>query len=208
MEADLPPDSPLREPQAKALAEVRRLNATVSDALRVARSGQVRVGTIDLREPLSAAVDAALPRFQERGAILDSNLGNAPVSMEGDPDALEQLFLNLFLNAAEALEKEGTASVQIVSRESDVSVRIRDDGLGMPPEVRERVFEPLFSTRAEGTGLGLPIARRIAVAHGGEIRIESASGSGTTVEVRLPRSVPRGGVSADTDPAAHPRLGP
>lgn len=208
MEADLPPDSPLREPQAKALAEVRRLNATVSDALRVARSGQVRVGAIDLREPLSAAVDAALPRFRERGAILDSNLGNAPASLEGDTDALEQLFLNLFLNAAEALEKEGTASVQIVPKESEVTVRIRDHGPGMPPEVRDRAFEPLFSTRTEGTGLGLPIARRIAVAHGGEIRIESAPGSGTTVEVRLPRSIPRGGVSADTDPTARPGLGP
>jgi signal transduction histidine kinase len=208
MEAELPPDSPLREPHGKALAEVRRLNATVSDALRVARSGQVRVRAMDLREPLSAAVDAALPRFQERGATLESNLGSVPISLEGDPDALEQLFLNLLLNAGEALEGEGTASVQVVPRESEVTVRFRDDGPGMPPEVRDRAFEPLFSTRAEGTGLGLPIARRIAVAHGGEIRIESAPESGTLVEVRLPCTPPRGDGHSDTGFATGPAPSP
>jgi two-component system sensor histidine kinase HydH len=202
VENELPPDSSLREPQSKALAEIRRLNATVGDALRVARSGQVRVRAMDLREPFSAAVGAALPRFRERGAILEVDLGEDPLSLDGDPDALEQLFLNLLLNAAEALDRGGAASILIDPQESEISVRIRDNGSGMAPEVRARVFEPLFSTRAEGTGLGLPIARRIAVAHGGEIRIESAPGSGTTVEVRLPRSVPRADVSAETNLAA------
>jgi signal transduction histidine kinase len=202
VENELPPDSSLREPQSKALAEIRRLNATVGDALRVARSGQVRVRAMDLREPFSAAVGAALPRFRERGAILEVDLGEDPLSLDGDPDALEQLFLNLLLNAAEALDRGGAASILIDPQESEISVRIRDNGSGMAPEVRARVFEPLFSTRAEGTGLGLPIARRIAVAHGGEIRVESAPGSGTTVEVRLPRSVPRADVSAETNLAA------
>jgi signal transduction histidine kinase len=157
---------------------------------------------MDLREPLSAAVGAALPRFRQRGAILEVDLGEDPLSLDGDPDALEQLFLNLLLNAAEALDRGGAASILIDPQESEISVRIRDNGSGMAPEVRARVFEPLFSTRAEGTGLGLPIARRIAVAHGGEIRVESAPGSGTTVEVRLPRSVPRADVSAETNLAA------
>jgi len=204
VERELPPDSPLREPQSKALAEIRRLNATVGDALRVARSGQVRVRATDLREPLSAAGEAALPRFHERGAILEMDLGTNPLTVDGDPDALEQLFLNLLLNAAEALEEDGTASVLIVPKESEITVQVRDDGPGMLPEVRDRAFEPLFSTRTEGTGLGLPIARRIAVAHGGEIRIESAPGSGTVVEVRLPRFCPRGGGNVDTDPAGGP----
>lgn len=191
VESELPPDSPLREPQSKALAEIRRLNATVGDALRVARSGQVRTRPIDLRESLSAAVAAAAPSFHERGATLESNLGNEPLSLDGDPDALEQLFLNLLINAAEALDAEGTATVLAAPARDELQIRIRDDGPGMPPEVKERAFEPLFSTRTEGTGLGLPISRRIAVAHGGEIRIESTPGSGTTVMVRLPRSIPR-----------------
>jgi signal transduction histidine kinase len=191
VESELPPGSPLREPQGKALAEIRRLNATVGDALRVARSGQVKVRAIDLREPLSAAVDSAEPVFRERGAVLEVDWAQDPIPLDGDPDALEQLFLNLLLNAAQALEEGGTAMVAVAPGDQEVMVQIRDDGSGMPPEVRGRVFEPLFSTRSEGTGLGLPIARRIAVAHGGEIRIDSVPGSGTTVEVRLPRSASR-----------------
>lgn len=199
VESELPPDSPLREPQGKALAEIRRLNATVGDALKVARSGQVKVEAMDLREPLSAAVDSANPVFNERGAALDADCGEVPIPLNGDSDALEQLFLNLLLNAAEALQAGGTATAAVVPGDQEVIVQIRDDGPGMPPEVLDRAFEPLFSTRSEGTGLGLPIAQRIAVAHGGEIRIDSAPGSGTTVEVRLPQSAP----NLDPGPASH-----
>jgi len=189
VESELPSGSPLREPQAKALAEIRRLDATVRDALRVARSGRVRVRAIDLREPISAAMDAAAPVFQKRGAALKQDRENDPISLDGDPDALEQLFLNLLINAAEALEDGGTATVLVVLDADEVIIQIHDDGPGMPPDVRDRAFEPLFTTRTEGTGLGLPIARRIAVAHGGGIHIVSEPGSGTTVEVRLSRSI-------------------
>jgi len=112
---------------------------------------------------------------------------------------LEQLFLNLLINAAEALEDGGTATVLVVLDADEVIIQIHDDGPGMPPDVQDRAFEPLFSTRTEGTGLGLPIARRIAVAHGGGIHIESTPGSGTTVEVRLPRSITRIDVTAPAD---------
>jgi signal transduction histidine kinase len=144
-------------------------------------------------------MDAAGPIFHERKALLEPGHWNDPISLTGDPDALEQLFLNLLINAADSLEEGGTATILIRPEEDGVIIQIRDDGPGMSPEVRDRAFDPLFSTRPEGTGLGLPIARRIAVAHGGEIRIESKPGSGTTVEVRIPRSIP----GVDVDPADH-----
>jgi signal transduction histidine kinase len=200
VESELPSGSPLREPQAKALAEIRRLDATVRDALRVARSGQVRLRPVDLREPISAAMDAAAPIFEKLGATLGTDRESDPISLDGDPDALEQLFLNLLINAAQALEDGGTVTVLVVQKTDEVAIQIRDDGPGMAPEVRDRAFEPLFSTRTEGTGLGLPIARRITVAHGGEIHIESVPGSGTTVEVRLPRSTAQIDVTPSTNP--------
>ena len=144
-------------------------------------------------------MDAAAPAFQERGATLEPYLEDDPISLDGDPTALEQLVLNLLINAAEALQDGGTTTVLVVQEAEEVTIQIRDDGPGMAPEVRDRAFEPLFSTRTEGTGLGLPIARRIAVAHGGGIHIESAPGSGTTVEVRLPRSITRIDVTARTN---------
>ena len=111
---------------------------------------------------------------------------SGPIHIKGDLGALEQLFLNLLLNAAQALDSGGGARVTIALEEGTVVVTIRDDGRGMTPARLERVFEPLFTTRAGGTGLGLTIALRIASAHGGSIRLTSEPDRGTTVEVRLP----------------------
>ena len=106
--------------------------------------------------------------------------------MEGDAGQLEQLFHNLLLNAAEALEGGGRAWIHIRTAGDTVEVLVQDEGRGISVESLEKVFEPFFSTSSEGTGLGLPIARQIARAHGGELLLESSEGSGTTARVTLP----------------------
>lgn len=186
VQSQLPKDSPLKEPQSKALAEIRRLDDTVRDALRVARSGRIQLRLIDLRDPIRAALDAAGPLLAAKEAVVETSLPPDPVTMDGDPGALEQVFLNLLMNASEAIEPGGTVSISAVSESSEVRVAVSDDGVGMSDDVRARAFEPLFSTRREGTGLGLPIARRIVLAHGGVVRIDATPGSGTTVQVVLP----------------------
>jgi signal transduction histidine kinase len=107
----------------------------------------------------------------------------------GDSAALEQLFLNILLNAAQALDDGGAAALEVEPADGQISVRIRDDGQGIPAEALDRVFEAFYSTREGGTGLGLPIARRIAQAHGGQLRIRAAVGTGTEVEITLPLSM-------------------
>lgn len=188
-------DGEVRELLERALGQVGRLQGSVDDALRLTRSGRADREPVELSAPLRAAADAAEPHFAERGARLEApaELGEG-IRMRGDPALLEQLFLNLLVNAAEALPSGGRAGIR-VEREPDdaegiaagVRVVVWDEGPGMPPEVRERVMEPFFSTKAEGTGLGLPIAGRITRTLGGELRIESEPGEGTTVTVRLPR---------------------
>ncbi|NJD10834.1 MAG: hypothetical protein FIB01_10540 [Gemmatimonadetes bacterium] len=89
-------------------------------------------------------------------------------------------------NAAQALEPGGEARVAAGAEDGSIEVAVTDNGVGIPEHDLRRVFEPLFSTRPEGTGLGLPIARRIAVAHRGSLELESEAGKGTTVTVRLP----------------------
>jgi signal transduction histidine kinase len=110
-----------------------------------------------------------------------------PLWLLGDALALEQLFLNLLLNAAQSLEPGGRATVVVTRERSELVVMVRDTGRGIPPEALERVLDRFFSTREDGTGLGLPIARQIAASHGGSLAITSKVGEGTTVEVRLPR---------------------
>ncbi len=186
VEEGLAEDSPLRAPQSRALEEIERLDRTVAAALDVARTKSDDTATVDVLVSLAAAIHASAPAFEERGGVLQAPNQSGPIHIKGDLGALEQLFLNLLLNAAQALDSGGVGQVTLALEEGTVVVTIRDDGRGMPPDRLERVFEPLFTTRPGGTGLGLTIALRIATAHGGSIRLASEPDRGTTVEVRLP----------------------
>jgi signal transduction histidine kinase len=185
----LPDERAVTEPHARALKEIGRLNETVTGALELARSGRLKQVPVNLWAPLMAAVHAAGPEFAERNARLDAPGPGAPIMVAGDAAALEQLFLNILLNAAQALDVRGAAALEVESANGQVSVTIRDDGQGIPAEALDRVFEAFYSTREGGTGLGLPIARRIAQAHGGQLRVRTAVGAGTEVEITLPLSM-------------------
>jgi len=181
----------------QALNEVRRLDASVTDALRLARSGSLSPVTLDLRRPIRAAFRAAEPILQSRGAELQQlTLPGEPVLTKGEQGALEQLFLNLLLNAAQALDAGERAGVDLRQDSKLIHISIWDEGRGIPLEDMDRIFEPFYSTSSEGTGLGLPIALRIARAHGGALELESAPGEGTAARVTL-----RAASSEPIDPA-------
>jgi signal transduction histidine kinase len=173
----------------RALQQIDRLDATVSGSLRIARSGNVPMTPLDIREPISAAVAAAQPHFAERGAQLEQALPPDPLMVHGNSAALEQLLLNLLLNAAAALPAQGSAAVSARLLDDVVEVTVRDDGRGIGADELARVFDPFYTTREEGTGLGLTIVRRIADAHGAELSVESEPGLGTTIRLGMPRTV-------------------
>jgi two-component system sensor histidine kinase HydH len=104
-----------------------------------------------------------------------------------DPDRMTQVFLNLYLNALAAMDTGGILSVGIARQdERTLRVSVSDTGMGIRKEDLERVFDPYFTTKPAGTGLGLAIVHRIVEAHGGEIRLESEPGRGTTFTIFLP----------------------
>jgi signal transduction histidine kinase len=173
----------------RALQQIDRLDATVSGSLRIARSGNVPMTPLDIRGPISAAVAAAQPHFAERGARLEQTLPPDALMVHGNSAALEQLLLNLLLNAAAALPAQGCAAVSARLLDDCVEITVRDDGRGIAREELERVFDPFYTTREEGTGLGLTIVRRIADAHGAELGIDSEPGLGTTIRLGMPRTV-------------------
>lgn len=181
----LHPDDPSAGLVRRALEELDGLEGTVSTALRLARSGRVRLAPLDLREPLEAALREVRPLFASRGLSLESTRPPEPVRVLGDAGALEQLFRNLLVNAAEAMDRGGSARVRVEPDGDRIRISVEDDGPGIAAEARERIFEPLFSTKEGGTGLGLPIARRIAHAHRTELEVESAPGKGTAVRLSL-----------------------
>jgi signal transduction histidine kinase len=191
VEEKLPDESDARDLLGRALGEIERVDRSVTGALRVARSGSVKLEPVDIRQPLESAIHSAEPELKAHGGTLEMELGGAdPLWVKGDAPALEQLFLNLLLNAAQSLDEGGRVEVTVARHREGVSISIRDTGRGIPLENIERILEPFYSTRPEGTGLGLAIAQRIATAHGGELQIESTPGAGTTVRLRLPQSAP------------------
>ena len=186
-EERLSADTQAGELVTRSLVTVSRLDATVTGALRVARSGQTDRREIDLRGVLASAANAAMPVFSARGVTLElGQLPNDAMSVSGDADALQQLFLNLLLNAGQASKSGDRAQLSASRAEGHVVVSIVDCGVGIPAEHLDRILEPFFTTRPDGTGLGLPIARQIATAHGGDINVASEVGRGTVVRVSLP----------------------
>lgn len=188
LERSLHLDSPMRAPLERAQRELHRLANTMQDTLRLARSGKLDSRRIDLWVPLRNALRTAAPDATARGIWIEPpQFGRNPVWINGDGEALEQLFLNLLLNAVQETESGGRVAAA-VTLGGDAVVSISDTGRGIPQDALDRVFEPFYSTKPEGAGLGLAIAWRTAAAHGGRLTIESAVGRGTTVDVALPRA--------------------
>jgi signal transduction histidine kinase len=186
IERSLPAESSVHIALADAQRELHRLANTMQDTLRLARSGHLDTRRVDLWVPLRNALKAASPDAAARSIWLEPPAyGRTPIWINGDETALEQLFLNLLLNAVQETESGGRVSAK-VDVGDDAIVSIADTGRGIPQDALDRVFEPFYSTKADGAGLGLAIAWRTAAAHGGRITIESAVGRGTTVDVALP----------------------
>jgi signal transduction histidine kinase len=179
----------LRIPLERALGEISRLDRTVSGALRLARSASVAPEPIYLRGPLEKAMHASEPAFAQAQATLEPLPASVDdVKVRCDAGALEGVFLNLLLNAAQCLEPGGRAMVTVNSGVSEAEVSVIDNGRGIPSSMIDKIFDPFFTTKPEGTGLGLSVARQVVTAHNGSITSEPNPDGGTIFRVRLPLS--------------------
>ena len=186
LEERLSDDPTVRAPAVRALQTLSRLDATVTGALRVARSGQAALGRIDLREPLRAAIHDVLPEMNDRALQFSDVLPAQPAWVMADSAALYQLFVNLLLNAAQATPEAGRVHVSMSRSAEGIVVRVCDSGPGISAALREKVFGPFYTSKGGGTGLGLAIARRIATAHGGRVMVEDGPAPGAVLVVQLP----------------------
>jgi len=147
---------------------------------------------IDLNEVVRAALELERHQLAGSNITVAAELEPGLPHVSGEEQELQQIVLNLVLNAFEAIAATrpgGAITVSTHADEEKVWVSIRDDGPGMPPEVADRAFQPFFTTKEERLGLGLGIARELAIAHGGDIAAHSVEGVGTIVTLSLPRPV-------------------
>jgi signal transduction histidine kinase len=183
------------EPEARRMAdfvveETDRLSRTVARYLQFARgTPEAAAGAPG---DAVAALDATLAllegELEARGVRLERSGGSpraAPVAL--DDESLKQLYLNLILNALEAMEQGGRLKVSAVERAGRIEVQLADDGPGIPAAVLRRLGSPFYTTKATGSGLGLFLARRLAESAGGQLKLASSPGAGTTCTLRLPK---------------------
>jgi signal transduction histidine kinase len=184
----------LLEPVAMVQAEIARLSHLVEDFLRFARPADLHRRRFDLVGLVNHVIELQSLEASKHAITLSAELPSEPVYVDGDRDKLQQVVLNLVRNAIEALQghERGDAAphtiVLAVERADEGMVRltIRDNGPGIPEDIRTRVFEPFFSTKPMGTGLGMAICHSLVQQHGGNI--ELVVDEGTLVDISLPGS--------------------
>ena len=185
------PDRPQDQQTANIMIqEVDRLNRVVGQLLELARPIAVKKQRISLQALLKDALKLIEDRAAAKGISVQTQNNADMDSAWGDPDRINQILLNLYLNAVDSMESGGELKVVLSSdaKDSKIDIKVSDSGCGIRPEHLSKIFDPYFTTKSTGTGLGLAIAHNIVEALGGKITIESQMGIGTTFTVTLPIS--------------------
>ncbi|MCX7636118.1 MAG: ATP-binding protein [Syntrophales bacterium] len=167
------------------IAEVERLNRVITGLIDLARPRKPHFENLDMGKVINYCLGLVAEQAGRRGVGIVTDIGESCFAW-GDRDQLRQGLLNLFLNALDAMKEGGTLSVVCHRQGERLVIRVIDTGHGIPRQDRERIFDPYFTTKPQGTGLGLAVAARIMDAHGGELRVESEVGRGSTFIVSLP----------------------
>jgi signal transduction histidine kinase len=167
-------------------SEIRRLDRVVQTLVDFSRPVELQLKDQDLRAVVSSVLMLASAELQTRGITVESQAPPRAVPCRVDADLLEQALLNVVLNGAQAMATGGLLEVRLTEDSRWAYIRVRDHGEGIPDEIRARIFDLYFTTKKEGSGIGLAMTYRIVQMHHGQIDVESKTGSGTSFVLRLP----------------------
>jgi two-component system, sporulation sensor kinase E len=176
----------LQESVEVARAEINRLDSIISQFLRAIRPTRPQLRPENINSIVEETVRFLAQEIKDRDVVVEQELRSDLPLLEIDRDQMKQAFYNVIKNSFEAMKSRGILRIRTDVDESHVIVRFTDTGGGISAENLSRVFEPYFTTKTSGTGLGLLIVRRIVREHGGELSIESSEGKGLTLTIRLP----------------------
>lgn len=169
-----------------ARSEVNRLDSIVTQFLKAIRPSRPQLRPENVNAIVEEAVRFFAPELQDREILVEQELRSDLPLLQLDRDQMKQAFYNVIKNSVEAMHRHGTLRIRTDLADTHVIVRFEDSGGGMSAGNLSRVFEPYFTTKPSGSGLGLLIVRRIVREHGGELSIESNQGRGLTLTIRLP----------------------
>lgn len=187
---DLPSTSPARSVVKDVRQEIARINHIVTDLLQTARPHPPNVRKSDLNTTIEHAVMLGRQQAVTRHIEITLQKDESLPEIDHDSDQIHQVLLNLLLNATQAIETEGKVAVTLRREGEFALIDVVDNGRGIAPENLPNIFRPFFTTKGDGTGLGLSLARRIVEDHQGKIKVISQPGHGTTFTVALPIQPP------------------
>jgi signal transduction histidine kinase len=167
--------------------EIRRLDGIIEEFLTFSKSRRLALHDYPVREVLQKIVNLIKEEAALRGITIETRYNHEPAIIPMDVDKLQQALLNFVKNAMESISGAGNIIISVNTAGKDrVSIRVSDNGCGMTSQEIERIFNPEYTTKEKGLGLGLPLAHEIIRGHGGEISVVSQQGGGTTFEIMLP----------------------
>ena len=184
---DYQPGDPKHEFIEIQIKETERLNHVVEDFLRMARQQPLELRDCSIRDELETIVTLVTKDAKDRDISLKLESNGQQAVVSGDGDKLRQAFLNIVINALQATPSGGSVKIAIDKSKSGFIITFRDSGTGIEPDILQHIFEPFYTTKPDGTGLGLAVTRKIIEGHAGILEIESEPGKGTVVSVSLPK---------------------
>jgi PAS domain S-box-containing protein len=191
------PPSETAEIGGQVLHQIDRLDQTVTELLQFASPRAVEAVATDLNELIDRVISIFREHPASRDVRIERDLAPELPTTEIDPRQFEQVLYNLLLNAAQAMEGPGYVAVTTARDDEGVEIRVRDTGPGLSEEIREKLFQPFFTTRTEGTGLGLAVARKIVMSHRGTIDVRNAPDGGAEFRIRIPLGTPAASGTGD-----------
>jgi len=183
---DLPPTSPARVVVKDVRQEIAQINHILTDLLQTARPHPPEIRRSDLNTTVEHAVMLARQQAMSKAIEIQLKKNDAVPEVEHDSDQIHQVLLNLMINSIQAIEGTGKITVEVGLHDAFATVAVADNGRGIPQEHLPNIFRPFYTTKGNGTGLGLSLARRIVEEHGGHIDVTSTVGKGARFVVNLP----------------------
>jgi signal transduction histidine kinase len=182
-------------------SEIHRLDRVVQTLVDFMRARELHLVEIDFRRLLDDVVLLAGPEAEQQGVNINRDMSGEPLPVKADLDFMKQALLNVVLNGVQAMPEGGQLSISAYRDEDAVVAEVRDRGMGIAPDVQDKIFELYFTTKKEGNGIGLAQTYQILQWHYGSVQFESTEGEGTTFRFRLPLAT--SGLRPEREAAAH-----
>jgi PAS domain S-box-containing protein len=169
-------------------SEIQRLDRVVQTLVDFTRPVELRLADLDLRRIVDDVLMLAAPEAERLGVTFERSLADGPLPVKVDADLVKQAVLNIVINGVQAMPQGGVLSVTAGRHDSEVWIEVHDQGSGIPPEIRDKIFNLYFTTKKTGSGIGLAMTYRVMQLHNGSVEFESRPGEGTTFRLHLPIS--------------------